>query len=406
MSHQTTFAKGRDWWITAEKPEGGYVIVRETAIQAAWLALQRNEIDLRSLRAWLACHEAVARRTASRSRRTPKYTIEEIHALVGGVGGEHVRRSLRQLDRAGLATFSEGRIELHAGAPGGRPIPVPRRLLRHLAKPHGRVYLATAFGHLIRCLYLKSGRCVSGGYCKASWIADTFSVALRAVKSARADLISGGYLSTLACDQHRLNRFGVPTVVVMTGLSTTRSAPRRPQSTTESALPNEHENLSCRRSEHQEPSPAPEEDGGRIRGRKPDLARVCADDLACPKRLVQLFVQAERKGWVSRCEADKLNFLAAAERAKRVATRNAPGLFVRLVHRRRFDVIAAADEDRARELLRRLRENGIGIARSPEHPVHAYADHRLSLPTRWQGFFSDASEGQGENVPTGTRRAA
>lgn len=368
MSHQTTFAKGREWWIRSEKPEGGYAVLNENAIKAAWLALQRNEIDLRSLRVWLACHEAVARRKAARSRRTSRYTIEEIHALVGGVGGEHIRRSLRLLGRAGLAVFGDGMIELGPDAPGGRPIPVPRRLLRHLAEPHGRAYLATAFGHLMRCLYLRSGSCISGGYCKASWVSETFDVALRAVKSARSDLISAGYLATLACDQHRLNRFGVPTVVVMGGLSTTKTAPRRKQSTTESAPLREHKNLSLRRSDHHEPLAESSRIGAYAKGlKRAELKRVTNEDLSSPVRLVSLFEQAERKGWVRRCDADKLSFLAAAERAKRVASVNPPGLFVKLVSRQLFGFVAIEDEERARGVLQRLREIGVGMTkRQPE----------------------------------------
>lgn len=364
MEHKTAFARGRNWWISAEKPQGGYVIIKENAIKAVWSALQRDKIDLRSLRVWLACHEAVARRIAARSKRTPRYSIEEIHSLVGGVGGEHIRCSLRRLERTGFVTFTAERIELLTSDLGGRPIPVPRRLLRHLAQPHGRVYLATAFGQLMRCLYLRSGRCISGGYCKASWVAETFNVAPRAVKSARADLISRGYIASLACDQLRLNRFGAPTVVVMSDLSTTESAPQKTMSTTGSAPLRKHKYLSLRRSDHHEPLPERSRIGAYAGGStRADLRRVTNEDLQSPVRLVSLFEQAERKGWVRRCDADKLNFLAAAERAKRVASVNAPGLFVKLVSQRLFGFIAIEDEDRARELLRDLREQGAVITR-------------------------------------------
>jgi uncharacterized protein YecE (DUF72 family) len=45
-------------------------------------------------------------------------------------------------------------------------------MLRYLARNTGRAFIATALGHLIRCLYFRGGKCISGGYCKSSWVKD------------------------------------------------------------------------------------------------------------------------------------------------------------------------------------------------------------------------------------------
>jgi hypothetical protein len=66
-----------------------------------------------------------------------------------------------------------------------RRIPVPRRLVRFLAKGCSRVALATMLGHLFRCLYYRQGHYRAEGLSKASWIAEVFGVSLRAVKTAR-----------------------------------------------------------------------------------------------------------------------------------------------------------------------------------------------------------------------------
>jgi hypothetical protein len=81
-------------------------------------------------------------------------------------------------------------------------------------------------------------------------------------------------------------------------------------------------------------------------------------DLENPNRLAVLFDEAKRRGLVKRCEADELAFFAAAERAKRVATRNAPGCFVRIVRKGCFSFAAQQDEDLARARISALRELG------------------------------------------------
>ena len=87
-------------------------------------------------------------------------------------------------------------------------MPVPRRILRLLAGGARPALIATILGHLLRCLYLKSGKCSARGRVKASWIAETFGVGLRRVKEARQELIAMGWLIPLEAGQWELNRWG------------------------------------------------------------------------------------------------------------------------------------------------------------------------------------------------------
>ena len=87
-------------------------------------------------------------------------------------------------------------------------------------------------------------------------------------------------------------------------------------------------------------------------------------DLESPTRLAILFIDAERRGHVRRCEADKLAFFAAAEHAKRVGTRNCCGLFTKIVRGRSYAFVAHEDEERARRSLMALRETGFAIPRT------------------------------------------
>jgi len=353
------YARGSDWYVESRKPHGGFCLIHENSIHAAWSALRCGDIAMRDLRVWLACHELKARRCTLEEGRTPNYTIDELHGLVGGVGGRHIRRSLRMLERAGLLRFRDDELHTMPYAvtdDPGRMVPVPRPVLRMLSKSTGRAYIATVLGHLLRCLYYKHGVCRSGGWCKASWVADTFGVAVRAVKEARARLVQLGLFRVLTADQLRLNRFGRPLVVCLDWLS--ESAPRSRHSTTKSALPREHKKLSYRRVDHQKPARAADAAGARIRANEPDLNNVTVEDLKDPWRLAALFKQARLRGWVRKTEAEILALFAAAAHALRVGTQNPPGMFRWLIAERRWTMLAHIDEDHARILLQELQHSG------------------------------------------------
>lgn len=61
-------------------------------------------------------------------------------------------------------------------------------------------------------------------------------------------------------------------------------------------------------------------------------------------------------GLVKQCKADQFAFFAAAERAKRVATRNVAGCFVHIVRHGCFDCVVQQDENRARIKLSAVRD--------------------------------------------------
>ena len=307
MIEQRAWASGRSWWVTAEKPQGGFVLVREDAIFRAWAALCDAKIELRDFRIWLASFEVLERRMGLRADRTPTYTEVEFRRLSARVlGREQLVQNVGAKARTSgprLDGVNTGSICREVG---------PRRkvevagLSRFLVRcsgislgPRGRkqAIIATALGHLIRCLYFRGGKCISGGYCKSSWVADTFGLSLRPVKEARAKLISMGFLVPLQADQLRLNRFGSPVVVNLGWAPATDSARRSVKSTTETASPGTQESSFLRkRSDHQKPARTPDPTGVFDRnGKRPSMRDVKLSDLESPKRLWALFVaDAER----------------------------------------------------------------------------------------------------------------
>src|SRR4029450_13811354 len=94
---------------SARKPHGGFVLLTVEILCLLWWVYRHRYIQLRDLRVWLACQEMVARR-GRLPDQVPHYTLTELHRLVGGVGGPHLRCSLRRLEAHGLLAWSSTRI--------------------------------------------------------------------------------------------------------------------------------------------------------------------------------------------------------------------------------------------------------------------------------------------------------
>ena len=188
--------------LKAKKPIGGFVFLTVQQLCLVWWAYRIRLIHLRDFRVWFAAQEIGARRCQLTPGQVPEYTLNELHRLVGGVGGEHLRASIRRLEAVGLLTWSSTKLtfatsatalrgvhdlsDLHSmynAIPNNRRcVPVPRQAIRLIAGGCRATVIATMLGHLIRCLYYRNHRCISGVWCKASWIADVFRMDHRNIK--------------------------------------------------------------------------------------------------------------------------------------------------------------------------------------------------------------------------------
>lgn len=347
---------------------GGFTFVSATGLLACWWSYKQGLLEFRDVRVWLACHELAARRACMEKGRAPRFTIDELSRLVGGVGGEHVRASLRRLQNAQLLRWSESAIRFVSALDSlptyaqafiesvqnhRRKIPFPRRLLRFLGSSRKPVLLATALGHVLRCLYYRRGKCSPSGLCKASWVAAVFSVDERNVKAARQELESLGVLIREPSTQLRMNRYGltVRLNLAWSPPSASRETPPRAAfPTTETPRPRETGTSSFGRSENQKPA-AGRPSGVRKRtGRGPRLSDVQVEDLRDTARLLQLHRQAVRLGHVGNSEAERLKFIAAAEHSLSHGRKNPAGMFATIVrHGLWFQTLQ--EEDRARRRL-------------------------------------------------------
>jgi hypothetical protein len=92
---------------------------------------------------------------------------------------------------------------------------------------------------------------------------------------------------------------------------------------------------------------------------KPDLRRVVPEDLADTGRLLDLYAQAVAVGLVPASEWGRLRFVAAAEHARAIGTKNPCGLFASLV---RGGSLHFATEDDTTAASVRLRRHLYGAA--------------------------------------------
>ena len=386
--------------------QSGYKTV--TPIQLANLlwALHEQRIDYRSVRVWCACLVLVAvREAASRSRRKrgerarefSRYRINELERLTE-MKAMKVRRALRQLQRCELMTFTEGEVTFRSEAlPGSeelqatlagkrsprRPIPVPRPVLRFLAQNRSETLGKVLMAYVLRGLSLdrKSGAVSAKGTVKASWIVKNFGVSARAVKYAQAELRAMDWITKdTQSYQRKLNRDGAYFVInlswtfkrdasageaseiVHRNNQVMNFAPPQPKIAPVFAPPIEDKKTSDERKKYPETPNELRSAGVFDKGREtapvppPNLDAIQDEDLKHFARLEQIYFQAVEQGWISGSEADSLNFIAAAVRAREVG-KQPTRLFVTLVRRKLWPHITQAQEDYARRTLNRFRDD-------------------------------------------------
>ena len=384
------------------KPDGGFALISVTKLAMTWWTYRTGLIRASDLRIALACHVAVASRCRMKPGESPSFTHAEL-ARTCGVGERSVRSSLARLKRSGLISWSESAI-VFADSPDAlrsddladffamlesipnrkRLVPVPRRMLRFLADGASTTLIATVLGLLLRCLYYWPDEgCRSHGSCKASWIATTFGVSLRGVKAARKELVALGWLIRKEAPQWRMNRGGLsveinlawslppcgsapsygslPSPVPLPGPEVVVSefAPPPAPICTAFAPPDSDKELSFGESKNQKPAERgptgfsiSEREGERKPEAKPALRDVTLADLRDTGRLLELHAQAVAGGLLGSSERERLLFVAAAEHARSIGTKNPPGLFMQLIRAKLWSFITQDDEDRANARLK------------------------------------------------------
>lgn len=392
------------------KPEGGYRLIGVIPVLTAWFCYEKKLISFRDLRVWFALHEMAARRCELEAGRSPQFGLDELRGLVGGVGGEHLRKSLQSLAKAGLGQFTGDSLKF-AASPDAIPlpdlsefwamvekvtnhrrkIPVPRRTLRLLAQTGRPAVIACVLAHLCRCVYARGGGIVSEGACKISWIVDVFGVGERQAKAAREFLRSINWLTGLDVPQWYRNRYGARVRVNLDWIrpdsyadEPSKTAPPPAFSTTKTAPPDIKPETSSR-SKNQKPALAAERPTGfSIENQKeenqkapPSLRDVQTSDLRDTPHLLTLFEQATQAALIASSDNDRLRFFTIAEHALVKGTKNPPGLFMHLLKNKLYHFATNDDEDAALTRLKR-HFHGRDAKRESEKPRLVRVDVKLS----------------------------
>jgi len=389
---------------------GGFVLVPVRQLLVAWRACRQSPLGVGDYRTWLACREMLARRCTLDDGRSPTYGFAELARLTD-VSEKRARSSVNRLAAAGLLIWSNDLIGFpDSGAPddsltdsiggGEGSLAIPRRMLRLLVAGARPALIATVLALLLRCLARGRGGFRSRGRVKSTWIARVFGVDVRRVKQARKELVALGWIVPQQTDQWAENRWGrvyhidlawEPAATPPDG----RRLPPRPAPSGPRLPPPDSYPEPLREINNQEPAqPGPagvefrgaeetpaslppvvgaepstgEEENRATDSRRPTettdgagggplpaptLNDVRVEDLGDTGRLLRLHEQAVARELVGASEADRLRFVAAAEHARAVGTRNPPGLFVRLVRGRLWRFLTQADEDAAAGRLKR-----------------------------------------------------
>ena len=407
--------------------EGGYVVLTPGQLANGLHLIEDAKLPWRVMRTYLACFELVAiREAAGRTRKgrrgeaghSARFHITEFQRVTG-LAPETIRKALAELKRVGIVDAGPECIvisrvvlpgaealagELACARSVRRPIPVPRRLIRHLAAQSSAAIGKTGLGYITRGLSFRrgSGDIVGRGTMKASWVVEVLGVSLRSVRYAQEALRSDGWITKdNGSTQRKLNRTGAYFEVRLDGPLPAESTAvpaigKRGKPVLESAplgaserhgaappiedseTPSELENQEALPTEGagvygttgSEPlgegrAPALPTVGERVprptplAGLRPEETptwnNIRPGDLHHLERMEALYFQAVGAGWVQAGEARAIDFVAAAIRAREVG-REPVRVFVAIARRGLWSHITQAQEDRARRVLSRYRE--------------------------------------------------
>ena len=391
--------------------KGGYKTQTVVQLSNLLAAYNSERISARALRIYFAALIIVAAREAakrtreefrSRKQVTPRYLFKEL-ATLSDCPMSRVRGELRSLEAAGLLLFSEvdiafnempipGTEELLSSLSGNRstvrPIPIPRPVLRYLAKSRKVALTKTCLAYIIRGLTIsRTGEVKGRGTAKAVWIAQVMKLSLRAVRSSRAELIELGFIDQdEGSKQWKLNRDGAyfcinlgwqaPNLHAAVTPTCSSSAPRKHKNCTNSALPYEDMKTPYG-SKNQKTQRADKAGFCGILVKIPNLKAICVDDLKRLSRLKVLYAEAVRKNWIAESEASLLRFVSAAVRATRVG-RDPVRVFVTIVRNQLWHHITQEQEDRAVEVLKKEQRQqnpevlpSSLVAKDLLHPIHS-----------------------------------
>ncbi len=203
----------------ARKPAGGFALMPVDQLFLPWHAYQHGLIEPLTLRGYLASREMPARRCELAPGTRSHYRARELQELLGpAVRLRQATAVIEALEASGLVAWTEPALrmmtqptDLQGLDPSAYAalrahvhpllyrVPVPRRMLRYLAREGSPGLIATTLGVVLQCLryFRKDKQCRSGGTLSVAWIADCFGIGERTAYRSLATLEALGWLATV-----------------------------------------------------------------------------------------------------------------------------------------------------------------------------------------------------------------
>lgn len=367
--------------------KSGYKTITGVQLLNGLALLEAKRISFRCFRVYLASFAATAvREAAARARRKNKvrggvriahYRICELARLCGVTEGQ-ARRDLRTLATEKLLIFSDSEIVapkdilpesedlVSLVRSPTRPVPVPRAVLRFLARGKRRAVSKVMIAYMLRGLTLarKGGEISGKGSVKLSWISTVAGVSERGAAYARKEIIRIGWISPdTGSTQWKLNRHGVYFSINLEWApgpepEASHPAPRSSESPPLFAAPNKDRKTPYGSKNQKASEAGVSEETGEGDGREVAARwnNVQPEDLFRVARCESLYWEAVERRIIEHSDCSALNFLAAAIRARSIKRGDPCRVFVSIVRRALWGHITFDQEEMARRALIRIRE--------------------------------------------------
>jgi hypothetical protein len=363
--------------------QGGYKTVTPIEVGNCIGAHNNAHISYKAVRVFFGClalqasREAASRVARRHGRRTftCRYRSQELCQLTG-LREQVVKKELRALERSGLLSFKEVNIGINRKAldcctttiraiagrrSTNRPIPVPRSVLRFVARCSKPSVGKTILAYVVRGLTLerRGGGIKVAGTMKASWIANVFCLSLRSAKASRGSLIECGFISKdTGSFQRKLNRDGAYFQINAhwegSRIFVSTFAPRCSKNASVFAPPYKDRKTSYEFKNQKARSGSLKPTGvcNANRNSKPKLGNIRPSDLKRYPTVKILFDEAVKWGWLIDSEANLLKWVGAAVRANTVKARDPVRVFMGIVKQKRWAYITQQQEDRAQKAIK------------------------------------------------------
>ena len=372
-----------------QKIDGGYILISRSDITRLKAQISSRSLTTIEARGILGFIEMRSIRNAAEALRVKN---KKGTALIPNYSSKELSKLTNLPQRVASKVFKVASSSELFSSEKGKLVPVPRRIIRFLAKTEKRSTMLVLLAYIERGLCLDKGKVKNAGTVKAAFIAETTGLSLRAVRLARKELLGLGILTPDTTKyQRKLNRDGAYFTINLAWCEQSKAKKYSDREGDSAEIKNEavEKTLPVDNSTKEVPEIAPPpiknctkiappirdlKSSNELRNQKtqaiasnqtgvfskreeekPNIRDVRPEDLKNILRCETLYQQACKVGLVQPSEASALNFVAAAIRARSIDG-EAPKVFMGIIKKKLWHHITQAQEQKAISVMKKFRE--------------------------------------------------